>query len=394
MSTRPIQLVLASVVVVRLAVVGLQFACSGCASDPTGPTSVQVVPMQGLTGFEAQLDSIRVALQIPGMAAAIVKDDEIVWSMGFGYADAEEGRPARPTTPIHLASLTKPFAAAIVMQLVEEGAVDLDDPVSDYGVSLEADGVIRVRHLLTHTSEGVPGSQYPYSGDWFGRLDLVIQSAAGRSFGEMLVDRILLPLQLRHTAPNPKHADFNLTGLDRDEFVAQMAAGYDLTDSGLVPLEHPSYFGAAAGLVASAEDMARFSIAIDQGRFLEPETWDSVFTPAVSNDGETLPYGFGWFIHYHEGVKLEWHYGFWTSNSSLIVRAPERGMTFVVLANTNVLSRPYGLGVDSDVMRSDLARLFVESFVLGDEPLPLQRRAAWARRHTDREEDHPCIKRR
>jgi CubicO group peptidase (beta-lactamase class C family) len=116
--------------------------------------------------------------------------------------------------------------------------------------------------------------------------------------------------------------------------------------------------------------VARFSLAIDEGRFLKPETWDSVFTPAVSNSGQTLPYGLGWFIHYYQGVKLEWHYGYWDSNSSLIVRAPEKRMTFVVLGNTNMLSRPYNLGLDSNVMRSAVATLIIEAFVLGDEPLP------------------------
>jgi CubicO group peptidase (beta-lactamase class C family) len=326
--------------------------------------------MEGLQGFEAQIDSLRVELKIPGLGAAIAKDGEIVWSMGFGYADAEAERPATPTTPFHLASLTKPFAATIVMQLVEAGSVGLDDPISDYGVNLQADGVIRVRHLLTHTSEGVPGSQYVYNGGRFAELDRVIQGATNRTFGELLVERILQPLQLRHTAPNPRHGAFYLTDLDRDAFVAEMAAGYVLQGSQVYPMNQPTYFGTAAGLVASAEDMATFSLAIDAGLLLEPETWDSVFTAAVSNTGETLPYGFGWFIHYYEGAKLEWHYGYWDSNSSLIVRAPEKEMTFVVLANTNMLSRPYGLGLDSDVMRSDMARLFVEPFVVGDEPLP------------------------
>ncbi len=343
----------------------------GCGSDTTEPAgSIEVLPMAGLEGFEAQIDSLRVELKIPGLGAAIAKDGAIVWSMGFGYADAEVERPATPTTPFHLASLTKPFAATIVMQLVEEGAVDLDDPVSDYGVNLQANGVIRVRHLLTHTSEGVPGSQYAYNGGRFAELDRVIQGATNRTFGELLVEEILQPLQLRHTAPNPRHGAFYLTGLDRDAFMAEMAAGYTLQDSEVYPMNQPTYFGTAAGLVASAEDMATFSLAIDQGLFLEPETWDSVFTPAVSNTGETLPYGFGWFIQYYEGAKLEWHYGYWDSNSSLIVRAPEKGMTFVVLANTNMLSRPYGLGLDNNVMRSDMARLFVEPFVVGDQPLP------------------------
>jgi len=341
-----------------------------CGSGPTEPAAaVEVVPMQGLQGFEAQLDSLRVELQIPGLSAAIAKDGEIVWSMGFGYADAEAEEPATPTTPFHLASLTKPFAATIVMQLVENGSVSLDDPVSEYGIDLEEDGIVRVRHLLTHTSEGVPGSRYRYNGGRFSELDHVIQGVTGRTFAELLVERILQPLQLRHTAPNPNHPAFYRTGLDHDAFIAEMAAGYELRDS-VHRIAQPTYFGAAAGLVASAEDMATYSLAIDEGRFLEPETWDSVFTPAVSNTGQTLPYGLGWFIHYHQGVKLEWHYGYWDSNSSLIVRAPEKRMTFVVLGNTNMLSRPYNLGVDSNVMRSDVARLFVEAFVLGDEPLP------------------------
>lgn len=205
-------------------------------------------------------------------------------------------------------------------------------------------------------------------------LDQVIQGASGRSFGDLLVERILGPLGLTDTAPNPLDSQaFAFSGLDRDAFLDRMAAGYDYTGGEVVPVSHPTYFGAAAGLVASAEDVAAFSLAIDEGNFLEPETWEAVFTPAVSNSGQTLPYGLGWFIHTHEGKKLEWHYGHWTSNSSLIVRAPEKGLTFVVLSNTPELSRRYGLGGDSDVLRSQVARIFVESYVVLDQPLPLAR---------------------
>lgn len=354
------------------ALVGLLFPCVGCESDPTGPqSSIEVTHMPGLQGFEAALDSLRVDLQIPGLSAAIVEDEQIVWSMGFGYADVDASRAVTPTSPFHLASLTKTFASTIVMQLVEEGLVDLDDPVSDYGVELDSQGVIRVRHILTHTSEGVPGSHYSYAGDRFSKLDQVIEVASNQTFGELLVERILQPLQLVNTAPNVRQpAAFALTGLDRDEFVANMAKPYELEGSEVVRSEYPSYFGTAGGLIASAEDMAQYSIAIDQGRILEPETWNSVFTPARSNTGQTLPYGLGWFIYYYQGVKLEWHYGLWTANSSLIVRAPEKGLAFVVLANTSMLSRAYGLGGDANVLRSDVARLFIESFVIGDEALP------------------------
>jgi CubicO group peptidase (beta-lactamase class C family) len=116
--------------------------------------------------------------------------------------------------------------------------------------------------------------------------------------------------------------------------------------------------------------VATFSLAIDEGLFLSAETWGEVFTPATSNSGQRLPYGLGWFIQEYQGASLQWHYGYWTTNSSLIVRAPEKGLTFVVLANTQTLSSPYGLGGDNNVMRSAVASLFVEAFVLGDDPLP------------------------
>jgi CubicO group peptidase (beta-lactamase class C family) len=344
-------------------------ACDG--GDATGPEQIEVTYERDLVGFPARLDSLRVQLRIPGLAAAIAEDGLVRWARGFGMADAEAGRAATASTPFHLASLTKPFASVILMQLFEAGLVNLDAPLSDYGVELSSTGVIEVRHLLTHTSEGIPGSQYHYSGNRFDYLGQVIQSASGRSFGELLVEQILQPLSLSNTAPNPEQpAAFALTGLNRVQFMEKMAAGYELRGGQPVPLLHPDYFGVSGGLVASAEDVAAFSLAIDEGRFLEANTWAEVFTPATSNSGAVLPYGLGWFIQDYQGERLQWHYGYWTTNSSLIVRVPERGLTFVVLANTPQLSAPYGLGIDNNVLRSDVARLFLEAFVSGNEPIP------------------------
>ena len=350
------------------------FAVAGllaCDGNPTAPQTIEVVPTPGLEGFPAELDALRVQLRIPGMSAAIAKDGVIVWVTGFGHATVKTGWAATSKTPFHLASLTKPFAATILMQLVEEELVALDSPVSDYGVIFSGSGNVTVRHLLTHTSEGVPGSSYRYNGNRFGYLGQVILSASGQSFGELLAERILEPLDLNDTAPNPlQPAEFSHTNLNRDDFMARMAAGYEVVGGGVQAKQHPEYFGSAAGLVASAEDVATFSLAIDEGQFLSEDTWVDVFTPATSNSGETLPYGLGWFIQEYEGAHLQWHYGHWTTNSSLIVRAPEKGLTFVVLANTQTLSSPYGLGADNNVMRSAVATLFVEAYVLGDDPLP------------------------
>jgi CubicO group peptidase (beta-lactamase class C family) len=353
-------------------VIGLGLFSVACSSSATEPVDTPIVVSytEGLTGFEAQLDSLRVELHTPAFGAAIVKDGQIVWSRGFGYADVDEGRLATATTSFHLASLTKTFASTIVMQLVEQGLVDLDDPVSDYGVNLTANGTVRVRHIMNHTSEGVPGTNYHYSGNRFSELDAVIFSATGRRFSQLLAEEILQPLQLGHTAPNVRSVDFGVAGLNRDAFEANMASPYEWERGRVVRATYPSYFGTAGGLIASAEDMAKYSIAIDQGMFLRAATWDSVFTPARNPSGDVLPYGLGWFIHEHQGIELQWHYGYWDANSSLIVRVPEQGLAFIVLANTSMLSRAYGLGVDSDVLRSDVARLFVESFVTGSEPLP------------------------
>jgi len=155
-----------------------------------------------IASFETQLESLRQELKIPAYSAAIVKNQKVIWAKGFGYADVENKIPATEHTAYHLASLTKTFASTILMQLVQEGKIKLDDPVSKYGITLESDGVIRVRHLFSHTSEGNPGERYSYNGNRFAELDKVIERATGKSFAELLIANILDPLGMNETAPN------------------------------------------------------------------------------------------------------------------------------------------------------------------------------------------------
>src|SRR5688500_12650237 len=152
--------------------------------------------------LETLLEGLRQELKIPAYSAAIVKDQKVLWAKGFGYADLENKIPATEHTPYHLASLTKTFASTILMQLVQEGKIKLDDPVSKYGITLESDGIIRDRHLLSTTSAWKPGEQYRYNGNRFAELDKVVQFASGKSFGELLIANILDPLGMNETAPN------------------------------------------------------------------------------------------------------------------------------------------------------------------------------------------------
>lgn len=304
-------------------------------------------------------------MRIPGLSAGIVKDGRLVWSRGFGFADVENGIAATPDTSYHLASVTKTFASTVLLELVEAGKVDLEDPISNYGLSLVSDGVVRVKHLLTHTSSGVPGTSYSYDGDRYGLLTQVIEIASGKSFGANVVERILSPLHLEHTAPNILDAAaFALAGHDKSQFQKNLAQGYG--PSGRTA--YPDYFGAAAGLISSVTDMAVYSTALDGTALLREETRARAWTPTVSLSGKILPYGMGWFTQTVKDVKLVWHYGYWIANSSLFIKAPEKGLAFIVLGNSDGLSAQFPLGY-GDVMTSPFGREFIDAFVTGSATL-------------------------
>jgi CubicO group peptidase (beta-lactamase class C family) len=329
-----------------------------------------------LTDFENRLEKWRSILKMPSFSASIVKDNEIIWAKGFGYADIENKTLATRNTVYHLASLTKPFASIILMQLVEQGKVNLDDPISKYGIdlaearnyglNLASEDVIKVKHLLTHTAQGIPGSYYQYSGFLYGYLDEVIAAASGSNFAELLVKNITRPNGLSHTVPNIEDSSaFSYTGLDSLTFANQCAKPY-VMDSlfNIINGDMEGYFGSSAGLMSSASDMAIFSIAIGKNKFLKPKTWENVFSPTISVEGDTLPYSYGWFIQNYRGIQIYWHYGYWNTNSSLIMMVPEKGYNFIILANTNLLSRPFGLGgADGDVFHSPFAIEFARTFI-------------------------------
>ena len=336
-----------------------------------GGDDIIQAPPGSLSEFEQRLEDLRDSHHIPAITAVISKGQQVVWVKGYGVADRATQRPAADTTVYHLASLTKPFVATVLLQLVDEGKVSLDDPVSMYGINLSspAGTVIRVRHLLSHTSEGIPGNSYAYNGDRFGMVDAVIAQAAGKPLAAALQERIIAPLGLHRTAPNPQSSSFAASGLDKPAFEANMARGYTYTLGGYNPTQYPTYFGGAAGLTSSALDVASFSMAIDRDALLRPATKALSYTPVVSPGGQVFPYGLGWFSTDYKGVRIIWHYGLWIANSSLIIKVPDRGLTFVVLANTDGLSSPYPLG-SGRLDTSPWARVFLDTFVIGSVPLP------------------------
>ena len=342
------------------AVLALAMGCRA-ALEPT--------PARSMAELELQLEALRVRYHIAGLSAAIARDQSVAWTRGFGLADIASNRSIVDTTVFQLASLTKPFAATVILQLVDEGKVSLDDPVSKYGITLPSQGTILVRHLLSHTSEGVPGTRYNYNGNRFGFLDSVIARADGRSTAAAIEARIIQPLALGWTAPNTGSPAFAASGRPMSSYAAMVATGYTWNNGSYAVTAYPTYFGSAAGLMSTATDYARFSMAIDRDLLLKPATKALAFTPVRSPAGEDFPYGLGWFSTMYAGERIIWHYGYWTANSSLIVKVPTRGLSFVLLANTDGLSSPFPLG-SGQLERSDFARVFLDAF-LGKSPPPL-----------------------
>lgn len=304
-----------------------------------------------LTALEADLASLYGRLPLAGLATGILQGGALRWFKGYGFADLAMKTPVTPDTPFHLASLTKTFASTLLLRLVEQGKLDLESPVTDFGIKLESRGVITVRHLFSHTSHDQPGTHYCYDGPRFALLDSVIEQISGESFEAHLNNSIIGPLGLKNT------------GRMGDDFEVPLASPYQLNDAGdLVPGAYETYYGSSAGLVASIADYAKYLAALQSNRFLRPETQALAFMPARSSLGHDLPYGLGWFSESVEGAKVIWHYGYWDSVSTLVVMLPEQDVTFLAFANTEALSSGFDLG-EGRVLNSPVASILLKHFL-------------------------------
>lgn len=317
------------------------------ASAQTPPAGQDKIRLER---FEEEIDDLRNRLRIPGLSAVIVKDQKLLWTKGYGFADLENRIPATPDTLYSIASLTKTFAATLIMRLVEQGKLDLDEPISRYSSDFQDDSV-RIKHLLSHTSGGTPGERFQYDGSRYDYLTAVIEKKTGKPFVNVIVETFFDPLGMSGSVPYHKVVK------DADKWVASL--GKDRLDryrTNLTSLAQPyTYYGAgetvrttyppedsidaSAGLLSTVRDVARFDIAIDRHVFLKQETQERAWTPFVSNSGERLPYGLGWFVTDWHGLKLVWHYGHWgTGFSAMYLKIPERSASLILLVNSEALA--------------------------------------------------------
>jgi CubicO group peptidase (beta-lactamase class C family) len=364
LASRGVVLILAA----AFALLGLQLTQASATEH-----SVSSASGSNIAAIDRYVQKEMEAARLPGMSLGVVKGDEIIYLKGFGEAD-DSGREVTPQTPFLIASLTKSFTALAVMQLAEEGKVDLDAPVHRYVpwfqvADPEASAKITVRQLLNHTSglpslsEGEyemlagppakddlentvrglrtvqltspPGEVFQYSNVGYATLALVVQTVSGEPYGEYLEQHVYGPLRMHNSFVSQWEAQ-----------MSGMATGYRYWFG--VPMAYDwSYSHAELGAgftISSAEDLAHYLIAqLNGGRYrgtqiLSPEGIAEMHRPNVPSRVSPYPieesYGMGWFVReYASGLRTVEHAGDAPNFHADVVMVPGEQLGVVLLAN-------------------------------------------------------------
>ena len=312
--------------------------------------------------FEDAVSKFMATNHAPGVSAAIVENGELVWSEGFGLADLENSVPATSRTLYRLGSVSKPLTSTAAMQLWERGKIDLDAPVQKYCPAFpQKEWPITTRELLGHLggirhyksdsqddpeigntkhfesmADGIkffandpliakPGTKFHYSTMGYTLVGCAIEGASGEKFVDYLRDNVFVPAGMTDT-----QAD-NLIAI-----IPHRTRYYSTNKSGAVvnaDLLDSSYKIPGGGLISSADDMARFEIAILNDTLIKRATRDIQWTPQKTADGLQSGYALGWGTSVRDGIFEVGHNGSQQGTSTSIRVAPEKHDGVVVLVN-------------------------------------------------------------
>jgi CubicO group peptidase (beta-lactamase class C family) len=275
---------------------------------------------------------------------------------------------ATPDTPYAIGDMSGTLAAVMLLECVEQRKLDLDQPLRRYGVELpEIDATLR--GVLSHTSaEGE--EPFTYSPDRYALLTGAVERCTSEPYRKSVAE-LLDRTAMRDSVPGSelwtddrmvRDGEFDAGDVDRyRQVLERMALPYKVDGRGRAErLDLPPFpINAAGGLITTVRDLARFDAALDSTVILKQVTLDAAWNPA-NRRGVVVPMGLGWFVQNHRGERVVWHFGLVTNAySSLIVKLPERKLTFILLANSDRLSAPFQLP-SGDVTRSLFATLFLK----------------------------------
>lgn len=281
------------------------------------------------------------------MAVIVVNMDEVLFSETYGNCESAD-------TPFIIGSMSKSFTALSIMQLVEDGKIILDDPISEYiDASMWFENKsdcdrITVRNPLNHTS-GITTYQtfgkleitdsygkYIYANANYGLLGLIIESVSGVSYEKYVNDNIFLPLNMNHSAASLEQSKKNgLIDGYRNYFGIPIAGEPDYPGD----IAEGSWTNVPAGyLSSSVYDMASYmQMYLNSGEgIINEDSINTMFYDNVPSDDGTFYYGMGWqYSTELFSQPVLWHSGLVENYTSNMFILPEEGIAIVILVNMN-----------------------------------------------------------
>lgn len=303
------------------------------ALSAVGPAPAAAGPAQ--PGEPGQVDAYLRArmqdLRIPGMTVAVVRHGRIVLLRSYGIANVEFSVPAGKDTVFAINSITKAFTGVAAMRLVEQKRLDLSAPVGAYLTDLpESWRGVTIRQLLSHMSGlpditraptvetdaaaawdwirerpviFAPGARFHYCQTNYTLVQRVVNQIEGRALDAPLAEAQMRIADMAHTAYGDAYDVVpGKAPTYRWTSTAPKIAGYSpaapasayvlkATSERFLPARR-----AASGLNSSAEDLARWIIALEDGRMLKHESLDMLWAPIAFNDGTPGQWGLGWQV--------------------------------------------------------------------------------------------------
>ena len=324
--------------------------------------------------------------RLPSVSAAVVRKGEVLWEGALGLADVEARTDATTDTQYRIGSITKTFTAAAIMQLRDEGRLELDDPLSKH-VAEAAHGAPTIRRMLAHLSglqrepvgeiwesldppdvdrlladlreaEQVlpPGAAHHYSNLAYALLGEVVARIAGAPYTEVVDERIIRPLGLTRTTWQPVEPFAQGYFVEPYEDVARREAHVDLRGS-----------ASAGQLWSTTGDLCAWATFLCQGRdgVLPRESVEAMWAPQVlwEPDDWVLAHGLGLMIARRGDRILAGHGGGMPGHISGVYVSRKDEIGAAALTNSSV-------GVSMEQLALDLAELAIDA--LPPEPEPWQ----------------------
>jgi len=321
------------------------------------------------------------AKSAPGVSVAVVENGAYEWSAGFGMADLENFVPATSQTLYRLASISKPITATAALVLWQERKLDLDAPVQKYCPAFpQKDAVVTTRQVLGHlggirhyksgsqddpeignthhfddtVQSGLkffaadplvdkPGAAFHYSTQGFTIVACAIEGASGEKYVDFVQKDVLRPAGMTHTVTDDRFALIP----HRTRFYQKDKTGHVLNADFL----DSSYKVAGGGWLSSAEDMARFAVAMLNDRVVQHSTRELMWTSLRAGDGKPTGYGLGWGLGHDLGVPDVGHDGGQQGTSTSLLMVPERKTGVVVLINME--------GADSSALANEIMKILL-----------------------------------